>query len=478
MEYNSEMLNQPASRTADGFLGLLADEGARKALLACSAALSLDDDVARRAIALVAGSNGSADALLDRVKSLSCVWREWDGTWYVAEDVRAPLVDRLSGQIPAGMIDRLHELLAEAADRRLVGISPNGQLFDYRVRACHLEAGYHQIQVTGSEETGAERFLAAWQPANREGKDATAAAVDHLAPELERQGRPLPDPVLFLRGMAARTRKDWRRAEKYFRTVWERGRPGEIQAISAHLFGTLTRDQSAAERAFHQSLEWYPEPIHRGQVWHSLGNLLAKERSRWNEAEGAYNESLSLLRDPGDQGQVLHSLGNLLARERSHFSEAENAYRNSLALDPSPQGRGQVWHSLANLLAKMGSRWNEAEDAYNQGLSLLRDPRDQGQVYASWANALLRQAKGRGDLDRAANLAEIARECAPDNPKTCAVAAKVLAEVFRIKGDIRQELEALEEYLDNSRKQYRHRYAKRAEQRIREIKMRMKDVPT
>ncbi|HEY0511946.1 MAG TPA: hypothetical protein VGH73_08580 [Thermoanaerobaculia bacterium] len=376
-------------------MSLLGDDNARKALLACSAALNLNDDVARRAIALVAQSNGSTDTLLDRIKGLSCVWKQWDGTWYVAEDVRASLVDRLGAEVPSDVRNGLHELLADAADQRLLELVPDGQLFDYRVRACHLEAGYQQIQVTRHEEAGAERLLTAWQQGRLEARDATAAAVDHLASDLERQGHRLPDQVLFLRGMAARSRRDWGRAELYFRMVWEHGQPGEIQAIAAHLFANLTRDRKAAEQALRDSLAWNSEPFHRAQVWHSLGNLLARERNRSKEAE----------------------------------------------------------------------------DAYQKSLELRHDPQHQGQVYASWANALAREGKMNLDeLDRAAELAHKARQIDPKNLHTRAIATKVLAEVFREKGDLRNELEALEELLELERKRYRHQDAQRTEHRIREIK--------
>ena len=414
-------------------MSLLGDDNARKALLACSAALNLNDDVARRAIALVAQSNGSTDTLLDRIKGLSCVWKQWDGTWYVAEDVRASLVDRLGAEVPSDVRNGLHELLADAADQRLLELVPDGQLFDYRVRACHLEAGYQQIQVTRHEEAGAERLLTAWQQGRLEARDATAAAVDHLASDLERQGHRLPDQVLFLRGMAARSRRDWGRAELYFRMVWEHGQPGEIQAIAAHLFANLTRDRKAAEQALRDSLAWNSEPFHRAQVWHSLGNLLARERNR--------------------------------------SKEAEDVYRKSLELDPNPQGKAQVWHSLGNLLARERNRSKEAEDAYQKSLELRHDPQHQGQVYASWANALAREGKMNLDeLDRAAELAHKARQIDPKNLHTRAIATKVLAEVFREKGDLRNELEALEELLELERKRYRHQDAQRTEHRIREIK--------
>ena len=81
------------SGTAERYLKRLeADPQARLALLACSAALQIDDDTAGEAVELVAKTNGATRALVTRVKKLGCVWKEWNGYWHVAEDVRRDLV--------------------------------------------------------------------------------------------------------------------------------------------------------------------------------------------------------------------------------------------------------------------------------------------------------------------------------------------------------------------------------------------------
>jgi tetratricopeptide (TPR) repeat protein len=127
---------------------------------------------------------------------------------------------------------------------------------------------------------------------------------------------------------------------------------GQLHAIAAHLYGrALGRSDAArAEHALRDSIAWRTDPAHRGQVWHSLGNLLSKDRERW--------------------------------------SDAEKAYKKSLGLDADPVSQGQTWHSMGNLLSKDHKRWPEAEDAFQKSLDLRTDPTDQGQTHASWAEML------------------------------------------------------------------------------------------
>jgi len=497
------------SQTAQDYLDLLGDDSARKALLACSAALSLDDEVARQAIEVVAQSNGTTVTLLKRIKSLGCVWRQWDGTWYVAEDVRPCLVDVLEQEVPAAIRVSLRETLAGAAEQRLRSLVADGQLATYRVRATRLEAGYQRTLTPGQEEAGAEEILESWKREGIEGKAATEAAVEHLAPELERHASFVPPQVMFLRGMAARKRGDRANAERHFRAVWENGRPGYIFALAAHFFGNLTRDRMTAERALRDSLAWNPAPDHQGQVLHSLGNLLARDRSRVKDAEDVFKKSLNLLHDPQDQGQVFHSLGNLLAKDRSRAKDAEDAFKKSLELlrdsedqaqvlhslgnllakdrarakdaedafkkslnlRHDPEDQGQVFHSLGNLLAKNLSRTKEAEDAFKKSLNLLHDPGDQVQILSSRAIALSRW--GRQHYDDAERFALEARKLAPSSLQTRATTGWALANVHEGRGDLQTALKFLQEVRDLNRQQNRSADARRAEKRIQELELRI-----
>ena len=148
-------------------------------------------------------------------------------------------------------------------------------------------------------------------------------------------------------------------------------------------------------------------------MWHSLGNLLAKDRERWSRAEEAYRSSLELLRDPRDQAQV--------------------------------------WHSLGNLLAKDGRSWSDVEEAYQTSLTLRHDPHHQGQVLASWADAADKMRTPRGD-QIAEKKAKAALRTDPDNPYTAGVCWRVLSWVYEHRRDYAQAADAVEALIGANRR--------------------------
>src|SRR5581483_2235952 len=128
---------------AQQYIDLLeGNESAVLALLACSAALRLDDEMARQVIELVAQSNGSTPKLLHQIKGLGCVWKQWDGSWYIAEDVRSHLVEHLNERLSEPVRLHLRSLLAAHARRRGNLFSPDGQISTYRARQAKFEAAY------------------------------------------------------------------------------------------------------------------------------------------------------------------------------------------------------------------------------------------------------------------------------------------------------------------------------------------------
>jgi tetratricopeptide (TPR) repeat protein len=379
--------------TADQYLQLFAgDEAMRASLLACSAGLSLDDGVASEAIEVVLPQPAQTQELLARIKRLGCVSHNWDGSWRISEDVRVGLADLLSRQFPADRLMAIRTRLASKAEHMASSLSPDGQITNYRVREARFQAAYQKLLMPGRVEEGAQLCAEIWRQASTDEREATCSAVDYVSDEVQRQVKELPPELLFLKGMAARARGNRNRAREYFYLVWKQGKPGDIFAIAAHLFGNLSFDRELAERALHDSLQWYDDRSHQGQVWHSLGNLLSRQSLRWKEAEGAYRKSLKLLHDPAHQGQVWHSLGNLLSRQNNRWQEAEEAYHASIQLLHDPADKGQVWHSLGNLLTRQSQRWKEAEEAYRKSLQLLYAPADKGQVWHSLGNLLSRRS--------------------------------------------------------------------------------------
>ena len=452
--------------TGKTYLEQFADDPvAQRALLACAAALRLDDESASAAIAAVAQANGRTRELLHTVKDLGCVWRQWDGSWYLAEDVRKELVGELHQRVPSEQVNKLRSQLADKADQRAAAMPPDGQITTHQLRIALIEAGYQRTMVPGQVEKGGEQLGAIWEKAAPAAGEATARSVDYLAPEIEEHIGQLPVQVLFLRGMAARARHDRADQEKYFRAVWEQGRPGQIFGAAAHFFGLLVRDRRVAEQALRDSVQWNEDPRHRAEAYHSLGNLLAKDRRRWPEAEDAYRASLNLLHDAPSQGQVWHSLGNLLAKDRRRWPEAEDAYRESLRLRHDAPHQAQVWHSLGNFFTKDERRWEDAENAFNKSKELCRDREHEAHVGASLANLLTKYQKPEADV-RAEQLALRSLELDRGNPWTGSVCHRILAAIYERQGNAERAIRELEGLLEADRRQGKSRFQQAITARI------------
>src|SRR5688500_7211449 len=88
------------------------DPIAQRAVLGCAAALRLDDESAMGTIEIVAQANGRTRELLHKIKNLGCVWKQWDGSWYLTEEVRKELVTELYQRVPQEQIAKLRGHLA------------------------------------------------------------------------------------------------------------------------------------------------------------------------------------------------------------------------------------------------------------------------------------------------------------------------------------------------------------------------------
>ena len=452
------------------------DELTKKALFACAAALRLDDDVACQAIGLVAGSNGSTDAVLRRIKNLNCVWSQWDGAWYIAEDVRRDLVSQLSDIVPADVLVQLRKLLSSHADCRVQNVSPDGQITSYKARQARLEAAYQRVLTPDQSDVGGAQLAELWEQLPPSAAKAIAESVDYLADEMAERLERLPVEVLFLQGMAARARRDKQGQLRYFGEVWKNGRPGFIFAVAAHLFGNLIRDAAIAEKALRDSIAWNRNEIKKGQVYHSLGNLLARNQKRWDEAEEAYRKSLELRHDPEHKAQVYHSLGNLLAGNAQRWGEAEEAYRKSLELRHDPEDKAQVYHSLGNLFSGNAQRWDEAQEAYRKSVELRHDPEDKGQVYASWADMLVKTGAPAG-YTRAVELASKGLKLDPKNPRTGGVCHRVLALAYENLGETKKAIEQLEALKETNRQLGLTKFAAEIDRKIAELRRLGKPSP-
>jgi tetratricopeptide (TPR) repeat protein len=495
----------------DGYLlGLADDEALRGALLACAASLRLDDEVAMHAIRFMPHNEMASPDLLRRLKRLGCVSHQWDGTWRLADEVRRSLAKRLDEAMPPERVQELRAQLADLAAKKAGSYPSDGQITKYRARQAQFEAAFQRTLIPQQTDQGAEEFAEIWRRGASEARDATCRAVDHVADEIATRLKRTPPELLFMQGMAARSRGDRRRAEGLFRAVWENGKPGDIYAIAAHLFGNLTRDRGAAETAFHDSIKWYQTPWHqgqvlhslgnllsrqfgrwdaseqaytaslelletqtdRGQVLHSLGNLLSRQSGRWDEAEENYKGSLDLLKAPQDRAQVLHSLGNVLSRQSQRWEEAEKAYAESLRLDQSPQHRAPTLHSLANLLSRQSGRWEEAEKAYADSLRLDELQQSRAQVLASWAIAIIRNGEEHV-YPKAEEFLEQALSLNPNDARHRGIVHKAQADLFELEGRYQQAVQALERMVQANRELRNWRFVKQGEDRIAALRQRL-----
>lgn len=365
---------------AKEYVQLLAgNEQATMALLACSVALRLDDPIAREIINIAAHSNGSTDNLLLLVKSLDCVWKQWDKTWCIMPDVRSALLEQFYDVVPDDVQLKLRDRLATYAEQKSAAFSPDGQVTAYRKRQAKLEAAYQRALIPEQSAYGLAQLVELWKNApSPSAAQATTESVDYLADEMEGHfkrlsAQSLPVEILFFRGMAARARGDKDSQRRYFGEVWSRGRPGDIFAEAAHYYGLLERNLEIAERALNDSLAWNTSTSHKIIVKNSLGSRLSKSRNHSGDAEAAFNESIELDHDPVSQAKTLHSLGQLLAENRRRWGDAEKALRRSLEQRDNRLDRAKTLHSLGNLLAKNPKRWEEAEDVYGRSLALHDD---------------------------------------------------------------------------------------------------------
>jgi tetratricopeptide (TPR) repeat protein len=300
--------------------------------------------------------------------------------------------------------------------------------------------------------------------------------VDYLADEFNRRLRHLPDEVLFLQGMAARARRDKRNEEKYFRQVWERGHYGYIYAVAAHNFGLLirSRDRQTAERAVRDSIQWDVSDYGRAMAYHSLGNLLARDRKRWDEAEQAYRHSLDNDKDDQSRAETLHSLGNLLAKDRRRWHEAEQAYSRSIELDKNASSRAETLHSLGKLLFKIPSRRDEAESSLEQSFRLDTTSRGQAQVLATRAAALL-ELNDDESYRRAEEYALRGIELDSENPRTSGICYRVLTGIYEKRRDYRKAIESAEGWKKTEERLGEDVHARRVQSKIDEFRRKMKE---
>ncbi len=411
-----------------------------EALMACASLLRLDDTIAADVIGLATSKPESSQSLVHRIKALPFVRSRWDGTWYISEDLRVELVRGSGPRLPVSVQAQVHARAASYSQHLVSQALADGQITDYAVRELRFESAYQQCF---SEEITAasDELIQLWKDTEGGAHAGVVAAAAYVAEDIRARRKMVPPTLRFMQAMDARGRGDRPKAHAIFRELWTLGKelktriPEEVFGIAAHLYGKGERNRTQAEVALRDSIAWNSNKFHRAQVRNSLGDLLAKDKKRLEEAERELRSSLEVQ----DDAIAWHSLGNLLAKDKFRWSEAETAFKNSLQRDDESMGRAETLLSLGNLLAKM-EIWDRAVDAYEESLELNNSRWQQAQVHASWADLLMKRLP-EPDLEGAkAHASEVLR-LRRNDPRVAGNAHRILADVYEALGNKPQAIE-------------------------------------
>lgn len=366
-------MGEPAvSAGLEAFLSQ-APEGANRTLCLLAQAESLTDATAEQIYALAPVAGLSAATFI-RALHYTDLIRPRNSEWHFAPAVRADLLTRAASP---ESVTAAHELL--------LSIARNGDRAEARTRIpsyLFTEAGeaYHLAELGDVEAALPLYSASALEPLS--GRQWLAG---RLASEQERRQRIPPGTieVTFLQGMLLYREGEKAEAMTKFRLLVDRPDERVEVAIAQHLYANsiAKQDFKAAEAYYRRSVqigERLKKPEHVAQVLHSLANLIAERRPRWDEAETLYRRALEIEQQQEKfigAARLMHSFGNFLSRNPKRQAEAEDAYRQALThVDVDPFQQAQVLHSLAKLIARDPDRLEEAEATYR--LSLERGERN------------------------------------------------------------------------------------------------------
>lgn len=162
-----------------------------------AAALQLDDEIAREIIPLAVPVE-SLNGIIYNVKKMPGIWKQWDGLWYVADDVRGELVRRLNRQASAETVCEIRRRIALHNDREVekYEASAKGQYEIYRARRARHEAAYQRVLIPSERERGVRDWVALWESGMESDRNALASSIVYLTPEIEELiGQPLPEEL-------------------------------------------------------------------------------------------------------------------------------------------------------------------------------------------------------------------------------------------------------------------------------------------
>jgi tetratricopeptide (TPR) repeat protein len=300
---------------------------AEKALHFLSVFLYLDDELAAY-ILIKAGlvNSSSASKLVAEIRSFP-IWHETSKNgWELDDDVREYAFAQLDCSLESTrriVLNALREIRQQPET-----LPSSFSLWEFDLQLARLALTVEQEQPSG---------IASLRQFFDQHHDETSRVVilyiDEILPAEVPYIVKLPDylqSVFFMRGYYAYKMNKFKDAIRFLEPVWKRHSGSQESchdaAIAAYFVGLIwSREPQRcwkSELAFKESLELgkgYPHL--QAQVWHRLGNLFSKSKSRWPEAKELYLKSYNFLYDCGDcrgVAMVCSSFGDLLMQEGNY----------------------------------------------------------------------------------------------------------------------------------------------------------------
>ena len=258
------------------------DPKLRRALVACSIGLELDDLSAAAAIRLSTKDKPEASDLLWRLKSSVCVWERGDGTWKLLAKVRKEAIAEFSHEIEPDSAAEIQRRMIDAAERRAAHADISTQAGLYARRRAIVEGAYLKLWTRTRREQAGTELITLWNQENAGGQRAIARAMDHLT--LDFSEHQSSAEVLLFRGMAAVDRDDRDRALGLFRSVIAIAADIRTKALGLFTYGQIEADRSRALDALGESGKLWTDAAHQERVRSAIESRSAQKAVRESTA--------------------------------------------------------------------------------------------------------------------------------------------------------------------------------------------------
>jgi uncharacterized protein YegL len=255
-----------AAGTGVTFSTLPMDPQLRRALIACSLALNLDDPTALAAIRTVIAQEEIARTMLWSIKSSGWVWDRSDGTWMLRDQVRREAASASDAELGQMTTAEIRSLMIQAADRKCSNIDDTSHLGAHAAfRAC-FEAALLRIQSDKDAQAGDHALFELWLKARPSARLAVSQSVEALI------GGFVPTPTtavtMLMRGYAALERHGTRESVRFFDAAAALARDARLAAVALVEYARLIASDNfeAARTALARSSKLWTDDAHQAEV--------------------------------------------------------------------------------------------------------------------------------------------------------------------------------------------------------------------